>query len=84
VNENIVVTILNERKAALTLDMCDIAVDVDAALDLHLLQHRVDQNVNSHRFGAATGTCKKRLRQTGVARKVNLMLVLFFPLFQSF
>lgn len=53
-NKNIVVTILNERKAALTLDMCDIAVDVDAALDLHLLQHRVDQNVNSHRFGAAT------------------------------
>ena len=64
-NENIVVTILNERKAAVALDMCDIAVDVDAALDLHLLQHRVDQNVNSHGFGAATGKQNGKAIQSG-------------------
>jgi len=54
------VTILNKRKAALTLDMCNIAVDVDATLDLHLLQHRVDQNVNSHGFGATTEKDRKK------------------------
>ena len=48
VNEDVVVAGLDEGEAALPLDMCDVTVDVDPPLDLHLLQHGVAQDVEAH------------------------------------
>jgi len=50
---------LYEWKAACALDMCDVAIDVDTTLNLHLFQHRVAQDVEADRTGPTTETKEK-------------------------
>ena len=41
VDDDVLLTILDKREAAVTLNVRHERVDVDAALHLHLLEHRV-------------------------------------------
>ena len=53
VDDDVLLTILDEREAAVTLNVRHERVDVDAALHLHLLEHRVAQDVEADRTDAA-------------------------------
>ena len=54
VNGDVLLTILNESEGALALDVRHVRVHVYPALHLHLLQHRVHQDVKTGRTCAAT------------------------------
>jgi hypothetical protein len=55
VDDDVLLTVVDEREAAVTLNVRHERVDVNAALNLHLLQHRVAQDVEADRTDAATG-----------------------------
>ena len=53
VDDDVLLTILDEGEAAVTLNVRHECVNVDAALHLHLLQHRVAEDVEADRTDAA-------------------------------
>ena len=53
VNGDVLLTILNESEGALALDVRHVRVHVYPALHLHLLEHRVAQDVEADRTDAA-------------------------------
>ena len=66
-HKDVMMACMDEGKAALTLDMCDVTINVYSTLDLHLFQHGVTQYVKTNRTHATAGKQEKNIRYENVS-----------------